>query len=45
VLSIEFLDPSHHISPLRPADSLEVAVAGSFYSPKDSYVSPAACTR
>jgi hypothetical protein len=40
VQSIEFLDPSHPLSALRPADPLEVVAAGSFYSPSDSFVYP-----
>jgi hypothetical protein len=40
VRSIEFLDPSHPVYALRPADPLEVVAAGSFYSPKDSFVYP-----
>jgi hypothetical protein len=40
VLSIEFLDPSHPVYALRPAEPLEVVAAGSFYSPKDSFVYP-----
>lgn len=40
VRSIEFLDPSHPVYALRPADPLQVVVEGSFYSPKDSFVYP-----
>ncbi len=40
VRSIEFLDPSHPVYALRPADPLQVVVEGSFYSPNDSFVYP-----
>jgi hypothetical protein len=40
VQSIEFLDESHPVHALRPADPLQVVVAGSFYSPDDSFVYP-----
>lgn len=40
VRSVEFLDPSHPVYALRPADPLQVVVEGSFYSPKDSFVYP-----
>jgi hypothetical protein len=40
VRSVEFLDPSHPIHALRPADPLQVVVEGSFYSPDDSFVYP-----
>jgi hypothetical protein len=38
--SVEFLDPSHPVSALRPAEPLQVVTAGSFYSPDDSFVYP-----
>jgi hypothetical protein len=40
VRSIEFLDPSHPVYALRPADPLQVVAEGSFYSPDDSFVYP-----
>jgi hypothetical protein len=40
VRSVEFLDPSHPVYALRPADPLQVVVEGSFYSPDDSFVYP-----
>jgi hypothetical protein len=40
VRSIEFLDPGHPVYALRPAEPLQVVVAGSFYSPRDSFVYP-----
>lgn len=40
VRSIDFLDPSHPVYALRPADPLQVVVEGSFYSPDDSFVYP-----
>lgn len=40
VRSIEFLDPSHPVYALRPADPLEVMVEVSFFSPNDSFVYP-----
>ncbi len=40
VRSVEFLDPSHPVYALRPADPLQVVVEGSFYAPKDSFVYP-----
>jgi hypothetical protein len=40
VRSIEFLDPSHPVHALRPADPLEVMTAVSFFSPSDSFVYP-----
>jgi hypothetical protein len=40
VTSLEFLDPSHPVYALRPADPLEIVTAGSFFSPNDSFVYP-----
>jgi hypothetical protein len=40
VQSIAFLDESHPVHALRPADPLQVVVAGSFYSPDDSFTYP-----
>jgi hypothetical protein len=40
VVSIELLDPGHPVYALRPADPLTIVAAGSFYSPKDSFVYP-----
>jgi len=40
VRSIEFLDPSHPVHALRPADPLEIMTGVSFYSPSDSFVYP-----
>jgi hypothetical protein len=40
VRSIEFLDPSHPVHALRPAEPLEVMTAVSFFSPDDSFVYP-----
>lgn len=40
VRSIEFLDPSHPVHALRPADPIEVMTAVSFFSPDDSFVYP-----
>jgi hypothetical protein len=40
VRSIEFLDQGHPAYALRPADPLEIVVAGSFFSPDDSFVYP-----
>ena len=40
VRSVEFLDPTHPVYALRPADPLQVVVEGSFYSPDDSFVYP-----
>lgn len=40
VRSIEFLDPSHPVYALRPADPLDVVPAHSFFSPRDSFVYP-----
>ena len=40
VRSVEFLDPSHPVHALRPADPLEVVVPSSFFSPDDSFVYP-----
>jgi hypothetical protein len=40
VRSVEFLDPSHPVYALRPADPIQVVAEGSFYSPDDSFVYP-----
>ena len=40
VRRIEFLDPSHPIHALRPAEPLEVMTGVSFFSPDDSFVYP-----
>ncbi len=40
VRSIDFLDPSHPVHALRPADPLEIKTAVSFFSPDDSFVYP-----
>ena len=40
VQSVEFLDPSHPVYALRPADPIQVVAEGSFYSPDDSFVYP-----
>jgi hypothetical protein len=40
VRSIEFLDPSHPVYALRPAEPLDVVVPSSFYSADDSFVYP-----
>jgi hypothetical protein len=38
--SIEFLDDSHPVYALRPAEPLQVVAEGCFYSPADSFVYP-----
>jgi len=38
--SIEFLDPSHPVYALRPAEPLAIVAETSFFSPKDSFVYP-----
>jgi hypothetical protein len=40
VQSVEFLDPSHSVYALRPADPIQVVAEGSFFSPDDSFVYP-----
>ena len=40
VRSIDFLDPSHPVHALRPAEPLEIMTAVSFFSPDDSFVYP-----
>jgi hypothetical protein len=40
VTSIEFLDPSHPVYALRPAEPLEIVTGASFYSPRDSFCYP-----
>jgi hypothetical protein len=40
VRSVEFLDPSHPVYALRPADPIQVVAEGSFFSPKDSFTYP-----
>lgn len=40
VRSVEFLDPSHPVYALRPANPIQVVAEGSFYSPDDSFVYP-----
>jgi hypothetical protein len=40
VRSIEFLDPSHPVYALRPAEPLDIVVPSSFYSADDSFVYP-----
>ncbi len=40
VRSVEFLDPSHPVHALRPAEPLEVVVPSSFFSADDSFVYP-----
>ena len=40
VRNVEFLDPSHPVYALRPADEPEIVAAGSFFSPSDSFVYP-----
>jgi hypothetical protein len=40
VEEVAFLDPAHPVYALRPAEPLDVVVASSFYSPRDSFVYP-----
>lgn len=40
VTSIEFLDRSHPVWALRPAQPLEIVTGSSFYAPRDSFVYP-----
>lgn len=39
-VSLEFLDPSHPVSALRPADPVEIVPGWCWYAPRDSFVYP-----